>query len=198
MTPHRQSESGASSETRHRPAPYKVDLRNAGSCCPTKKTESPFHRASSPAHPPPQDERSAAAGTHSRSPPPPYTSRFPSYSPVKAIMVPSGEKTRQRLNPHAGSEPAGVAALAAYDPEIISVVEDDLRFANRRKAQQERWDHSARRHWIEAMRLENADNKTKANIPGRDSAHAELLKMACRTTANLSVLGMRRSTGVRE
>jgi hypothetical protein len=55
---------------------------------------------------------------------------LPSYSPVKAIIEPSGEKLGKSLNPDAGSEAAGIAAVAADDPQIAGVVENNLRLAD--------------------------------------------------------------------
>ncbi len=57
---------------------------------------------------------------------------------MKAIIEPSGEKCGKNLNADAGGEAVGVAAVAADDPEIAGIVEDDLRLADGGKTQQER------------------------------------------------------------
>ena len=47
-------------------------------------------------------------------------------------------EVRESLDPDPGCEAVGVAAVAADDPEIVPIVEDDLRLADRGKTQQER------------------------------------------------------------
>ena len=49
-----------------------------------------------------------------------------------------GREVRKPFDASGRSEAAGVSAVAADDPEIVGVGEDDLRFAHRGKTQQER------------------------------------------------------------
>ena len=67
-----------------------------------------------------------------------YTSWLPSYSPVKATIVPSGEKLGERLVSHRRGQATRIAAVAADDPQVAAVVEDDLRLADSRNPQQQR------------------------------------------------------------
>ena len=62
---------------------------------------------------------------------------LPSYWPVNAIQLPSGEKIGMRLVA-AGRELARFAAFARHAPEIAAVDEDDLRFAQRRRVNEQR------------------------------------------------------------
>ena len=63
------------------------------------------------------------------------TSMLPSYSPVKASVLPSGEKMGWS-RAGAGGEPVRHAALAADGPQIAGIGEDDLGAVHGRVVQQ--------------------------------------------------------------
>jgi len=48
-----------------------------------------------------------------------------------------GREIWKSLDPGARCQAVSVATIAADDPEIVPIIEDDLRFADRGKAQQE-------------------------------------------------------------
>ena len=66
------------------------------------------------------------------------TSTLPSYSPVKAMRVPSGENAGSVSLPGSAGEAHGVAAVARHAPQIARVDEHDVCFAQRWLLQQQR------------------------------------------------------------
>jgi len=59
-----------------------------------------------------------------------YTSSLPSYSPVKAIIEPSGEKNRIDFNADVTRQPPGLSSNSIHDPQIAAVAERNLRLAH--------------------------------------------------------------------